>query len=214
VEVSVNFTTPNTEGHYRTHFQLRNERGKAFLGSFYVDFDVITMKTDTPDPKIRYEFAARQCDAIWATNAKTLTCPGTNGSADGFMLYVTNPVLESGYIDNEPGLLMNPPATTNGYIGAVYPPYLVNNGDHFRSIIGCERGASKCDVRFELAYVSGGFTYSLGTWTENYNETYTQLDIDLSMLAGQNVQFILLVSANGVSDGDRGLWLRPRIYAQ
>lgn len=215
VEVTVMFTAPTKEGHYRTYFQMLGKRGKPFLGAFYVDFNVVTLKTPTPDPNVRYEFAARQCDAIWANNSnKLLTCPGTNGSADGFMLHVVNPVLESGYVDNEPGLLMNPPMVNNGIIGGLYPPITIQPGDSFRSIVGCERGATKCDVRFDLSYMVGDQVYILGSWMENYNEAYTQVNIDLTPLAGQTVQFVLTVSSNGVSDGDRGLWLRPRIYEQ
>ena len=215
VEVTVTFTAPTKEGHYRTYFQMIGKRGKPFLGSFYVDFNVVTLKTPTPDPNVRYEFAARQCDATWANgSSKVLPCPSANGSADGFMLFVVNPVLESGYVDNEPGLLMNPPTVTNGIIGGLYPPITIQPGDSFRSIIGCERGATKCDVRFDLGYMVGDSVYIIGSWMENYNEAYTQLNIDLTPLAGQTVQFVLTVSSNGVSDGDRGLWLRPRIYEQ
>ncbi len=217
VEVSVAFTTPTAEGNYRTHFQLKNSSGKGFLGAFYVDYKIdaaASVSTDTPDPKVRYEFAGRQCDAIWLTSSKTLSCPGTNGSSDGFMLFVSKPVLESGYIDNEPGLLMNPPSSNNSFIHGAYPPITILPGDSFRSIVGCERGASKCDVRFELSYISGDLIYSLGTWSESYNEAYTQINIDLTPLAGQTVYFVLTVHSNGVSDGDRGLWLRPRIYGQ
>jgi hypothetical protein len=40
---------------------------------------------------------------------------------------------------------------------------------------------------------------------------FTQANVDLSTLAGKNVRFILTVHANGASDGDRALWLAPRI---
>jgi hypothetical protein len=37
------------------------------------------------------------------------------------------------------------------------------------------------------------------------------VDVDLSSLAGQQVQIILAVLANGSAEGDQAVWIYPRI---
>jgi hypothetical protein len=67
-------------------------------------------------------------------------------------------------------------------------------------------------VIFRLDYrIGGGSTQTLGTFGEKYDGLYYPADIDLSSLAGQNVNFILTVLANGYATGDRALWVAPRI---
>ena len=39
----------------------------------------------------------------------------------------------------------------------------------------------------------------------------TSIDIDLSSLAGQSVEFALVVQANGASNQDWAFWLNPHI---
>jgi hypothetical protein len=52
----------------------------------------------------------------------------------------------------------------------------------------------------------------LGEWHEIYDQLWNPLEIDLSSLAGQNVQFSLVVWNEGTSQDNRGLWLNPMIY--
>jgi hypothetical protein len=95
-----------------------------------------------------------------------------------------------------------------------FPAFSVQSGDRFRAVVGClfESGGSACNVLFQLNYIAdGGPPQNLGQWIESYDGSVTSLDIDLTPLAGQSVQFVLAVSANGSSDDDSAFWMAPRI---
>jgi hypothetical protein len=64
---------------------------------------------------------------------------------------------------------------------------------------------------FRLDFRSGGQTTTLGSWREVYEGEWTNIDLDLSALAGRQGRFILVVEANGAPKEDEGLWIGPRI---
>ncbi len=214
IDISVSMRAPGTPGSYRGDWKLRNASGVLFgLGSnaashFYVIIKVIT-STTTGDG---YDFTANVCLAEWTGNGVALPCSGTDGDDDGFVLYKSRPVLESGYVDDEPALLTNPPRVENGLIRGKYPAYTVRTDDHFTAVLSCEGNAKNCNVRFQLDYqIDDGGIQTLATWNEAYDDEFHQVDVNLSSLVGKKVKFILTVSANGASNNDRALWLMPRI---
>ena len=50
-----------------------------------------------------------------------------------------------------------------------------------------------------------------GNWTKSWTGKLSNVNLDLTPLAGKNVRFILTVSANGEMNDDRAMWLAPRI---
>lgn len=212
IDVSVNLTAPASPGSYRGNWKLRTDGGLLFgLGSsgnpFYVDIKVESVTSQYP-----YDFAAAFCAAEWTTGAGKLVCPSTDNDSRGFVLRYATPQLETGQIDDEPGLVTNPQIVTDGIIRGKYPSFRVENGHHFQALIGCAYNAKSCDVRFQLDYQIGdGPIQTLNSWAETYDEQVTRVDVDLSSLAGKDVKFILTVLANGASNQDRALWLAPRI---
>ncbi len=56
-----------------------------------------------------------------------------------------------------------------------------------------------------------GGVYTLGSWHEVYEGMHTRIDVDLSGLAGQQVQFILEVDNNDSSYEDKVFWMAPHI---
>ncbi len=52
---------------------------------------------------------------------------------------------------------------------------------------------------------------NLGQWTETCDRSLKDIDVDLSSIAGKNVQFALAVLANGPADDDSAVWVSPRI---
>lgn len=212
-DITLTMKAPGSPGQYRDYWRLRNAAGVLFgIGAanerFYVDIKVVNAQPTTSG----YDFGANICLATWTGNGKALPCLGKDGSVDGFVSYEPKPVLESGYIDDEPGIVTNPPLVTDGIIRGKFPPYTVKANDRFISIIGCEYNAKKCNVRFQLDYqIDNGSIQTLGSWNEVYEGGVSSVNIDISSLAGKNVAFILTVFANGASEQDRGLWLLPRI---
>jgi hypothetical protein len=104
------------------------------------------------------------------------------------------------------------PNTYNGWIQGVYPAVLVQSGSRFQTTIGCEYSATACYVTYRLDYrVGSGPIRTFWTFRERYEGLVYNVDLSLGSLAGQNVQFILFVSAYGTAEGDRALWGNPVI---
>jgi hypothetical protein len=215
VDLGVNLTAPSLAGSYRGYWQLKNAGGALFgIGTsgtspFFVDIKVSGSGTSG---SAGYDFVKNFCAAQWFNGTVTLPCPGTDGDARGFVLNVTNPVLENGVTDSRPGLLTVPQNVSNGQIAGTYPTLAVLPGDHFRATLDCQFGATDCFVIFRLdAGMAGGVTQNLGTFAEKYDGLYNPVDIDLSSLAGKNVNLILTVLANGSATGDRAMWVGASI---
>jgi hypothetical protein len=215
VDLSVTFTAPTDEGSYRSRWKLQNASGNQFgvggnNATIYVD---IKVKQGAVVNGV--DFVAQMCAAEWTSGAGTLTCPGVDGDAKGFVLRISSPVLESGTTDDEPALLTNPQAISDGVIRGKFPGYTVKTGDKFNAVIGCAYQADKCDVKFQLDYQIGtDSVQTLATWSEIYDQTFHSVEVDLSSLVGKQVRFILTVFANGEMKQDRAQWLAPRIVSQ
>ena len=212
INLSVNMTAPGGNGEYRGYWKLRDASGVLFgIGpqaqtAFWVDVKVTGPSYDS------YNFADSACDADWQNNNRDLPCPGSEGDSKGYVLKLSDPVMENGTTENETGLLTVPKDTYNGLIWGTYPALKIRNGDHFKALINCQYKAYSCNVAFQVQYqIDGGAVRSLGTWYEAYEGKYLSVDVDLSSLAGNNVTFILAAGTNGNSDQDYALWLAPRI---
>ena len=152
------------------------------------------------------------CSATWYSSAGTLPCPGTDGDARGFVLQINQPQLENGATNGGGGLITNPQNVYNGDIHGKFPAFHVQSGDRFQSTINCAYGATSCYVTFRLDYqIGNGPVNTLWSFREKYEGLYFPANIDLSSLAGQDVNFILTVLATGPSAGDRALWVNPTI---
>jgi hypothetical protein len=240
VDISINMTAPSATGSYRGYWMFKNANGALFgLGSqgnqpWWVDIKVAGPTvtpggptatpqptntpgggaTATPYPGTAYDFAAHVCDATWYSAAGKLACPGTDGDAKGFVLSVANPKLETGVTDTHPGILTFPQNVQNGYIQGFYPPFTVQAGDHFNTVIGCEGGATNCYVAYRLDYQTGTDPIKTfwGPFLERYDNLVYTVGVDLTPLAGKDVKFILTVLSAGTAVGDRAQWVAPRIY--
>lgn len=212
IDLSVNMTAPNVAGHYRSYWLMRNASGAKFgfgpTGTWGIFADI---KVSSAYSTV-YDFVANYCSATWTSGVGTLACPGTDGDDKGFVLKLDTPKLEDGST-GAPGLLTFPQKVTDGYIKGTYPAITVQSGDRFQSIVNCQYGATGCYVTFRLDYRIAGSTTvkTLKTFNEKLDGMYYRFDIDLSSLAGQNVQFILTVLAAGPATGDRAVWSGARL---
>ena len=215
VDVSVNLVSPSRKGHYRGYWKLRNASGVTFgIGTqadtaFWVDINVVGQEF------VAYDFVASACDAEWSSNNGSLPCPGDEGNDDGYVLKLSDPRIENGSRIDGSGLLTVPKHTKNGFITGRYPAFWVEDGDHFVTDVNCQYNANTCDVIFQLEYqVGNGTLKTWAEWHEVYEGKYFPVDLDLSALAGKNVRFYLIVSANGSKGKDQALWVNPRIVRQ
>ena len=214
IDVSVSLRSPDNHGHYRGNWKLRNANGLTFgqdagLKPFYVDINVGGTSTSLD---LRYDFLSFFCQAEWRNDGGQLPCMGQDGDPDGFVRILARPVLEDGTIDDEGALLTNPTAEREGVIMGIFPEFTVIPGDHFLAVIGCEYQATKCDVTFELNYKVGeGPIQNYAHWVAKNDKKFEVLDIDLKDLGRTKLRFVLTVRSNGPSEGNRALWLKPRI---
>jgi hypothetical protein len=159
-----------------------------------------------------YDFVKKYCDADWSTGSEDLSCPGSEGDADGFVVKLAEPLLEGGHQEDEAALWTEPEHVDGGSISGVYPSFEVEAGDRFRAIIGCLDAAGDCDVKFKLQYrIGSGDIKTLEDWSEDNDGEFRRLDLSLSSLAGKNVKFILTVRENGDFSEPAAFWLAASI---
>ncbi len=209
IKITMDLTAPMTPGTHRGDFKLRNASGVLFGigakdGPFWVEIDV---------NESSYEFAKIYCASgvTWTSGAGTLPCPGEPGDSKGWVKRFDEPILETGRVENEPGLAVHPQNVTDGWIKGTFPEITLTEDMYFRAILSCNEDAD-CDVNFKLNYkIDGGAENTLASWHEVKDDRFNSVAVDLSSLTGKTVQFILLLEANGSPANDTALWLAPRI---
>lgn len=213
-DLAIKFTAPSSPGHYRGYWKLRDSNGIIFgIGpsseeAFWVDINV-----QKPNENYAYDFAINYCAANWLTPTKDLTCPSsTLNDKNGSVSFMANPELEN-RSENEPALLVHPDHNVSGYIMGIYPPFAVEDGDRFKAWVGCMDESDGCDVIFKLEYkINGGSLLTFAEWYEAFDGAVTIIDIDLSSLAGKDVQFVLSTVVNGGTPKNaNGFWFVPHI---
>jgi len=215
VDVSVTFTAPTEQKSYKSYWRVRNPSGTllpVFGGvdnqSFFVDIKVGVTSSG-------YDFYTKAPSAVWISGAGTLTWGGPDSNADGFAMYKDGQQMEDG---TKPSKVIetHPQFVDDGVISGRFPAYTVVAGEHFTAKIGfLAKADGTCgagNAKFQLNYKeSGGSVTPLGSWTETCDGTLKSVDVDLTPLAGKNVEFILAILANGTSTQDWAIWIRPQI---
>lgn len=215
VDVSVNLTAPSTPGTFRGNWKLRDDEGTIFgienssSGYFWVEIEI-----DDPGPETIFDFHAKAPSAQWVSGAGVLSFGGPDSNSDGFAMYKDGELLEDG---STPGKILetHPEWVDDGVISGKFPAYTVKDGDHFKTKLGflafSDGSCGAGDVEYQLNYRKDGSLNALESWTETCDGSLTPVDIDLSSLAGEEVQFALVVVANGPSTQDWAVWVNPRI---
>ncbi|HAV76706.1 MAG TPA: hypothetical protein DCX53_05050, partial [Anaerolineae bacterium] len=214
VDISVDMTAPTAAGHYIGYWKLKSAQGAIFgIGAlankaWWVEINVTS---SAPGGSVVFDFTVSAKDATWSSGAGGLSFPGKEGDAKGFALTKDKPKFESGVELSKPGLLFVPQNITNGFIQAEYPTYKVDPGDSFQTTVGCESGATTCYVAYRLDYKVGNTIKTFWTFRERFEGLTYNANINLAPLSGQDVKFILYISAYGSPAGDRALWGNPVI---
>jgi hypothetical protein len=215
IELSVTLTAPSTNGTYRSYWRIRNPSG-VFLPilnghqgqSFFVEIKVGAVISGD-------DFYTKATSATWISGAGNLSFCGPDTNTDGFVMYRDGKKVEGGTSDSKV-LETHPQFVNDGVISGRFPAYTVVTGEKFTAQIGflsltdgtCGAG----DAVFQLNYREGGGSVTpLGSWTETCDGTLRSVSVDLSPLAGKNIEFILAILANGPSTQDWAVWIRPQI---
>lgn len=211
VDVSVALTAPTAEGSYRGEWALRDSAGVLFgLGSdrrapFWVEIEVVDRE------RVAYDFVEAYCEADWHGSFGALPCPGSPGARVGSVVEVGEPALEY-TVENEAGLSVHPAWVEDGVIAGTYPAVRIEEGDRFEAVTACMAEGEGCEVWFQLNYrIGDGSLKNLHAWVEGHDGRPTHVSVDLSALEGEDVRFVLMVSAMGEARADRAFWLAPRI---
>ena len=213
VDVAVEMRAPLKAGDYTGYWQLRNANGVNF-GIGADARQVFWVKIRVAEPtEMAFNLTENYCSAEWRNRVELVTCPGQLTDVEsGFVLVQAEPEIENGTKENEPAIVVRPDNSDGGTIQGRFPPFKVQAGDRFRTVIGCMDNSPGCSVVFQLNYrADGGSVQTLGNWTEVFDRSITKLDIDLAPLAGKSVEFILTVYNNGNSVDDNVFWLLPRV---
>ncbi len=214
--------------------------GTSANGQIWVQVKVILAPTNTPSPlpeptqtseptieptltipvntplleTIAYDLVSETCSAQWFSNNIQQPCPKSNSEAQNTINLVTLPALEDGSTLISPALMIKP-GDTNGPIQGIYPDYLVQAGDHFRAIASCEANSISCSALLRVSYQDNSNTI-VDLWAvgEFYDQKYTQIDVDISSLAGQKVKFILDITPLNADPDNHVLWVSPGVYRE
>lgn len=215
--LSVPMKAPPVPGEYNGRWMMRSSNGHLFgtgeqaNGPVWVSVVVVKYQAemDGDHPK---DFAHNIGAARWESNAGLLSPDSGEDFFTGSVSYVVGPTFEGGHQDDEAAIVMVPSSGADGILSGRYPAIEVKDGDRFRALVGCLENSFGCYARVVLNYkANGGAVKTLGSWLEEYDGEYTQLDVDLSSLKGQSVEFILQVQSLGNSQDDRIFWLAPEI---
>jgi len=214
VDISLLLEAPTYPGRYTGYFMLSDGEGDRFGMGVNADQQFwVSIIVRAPD-KVVINLEDIYCEAEWRSSLEgSLPCPGDTTSDDiGFVVRNENPLREDGAVENEPALITSPDNSSYGFIYGVFPNFIVQRGDVFKSVISCAHDTPGCDLNFELRYqLEGGAMRTIKAWEQTYDGQYQSIIADLSDLAGLNINLILFVENNGTAKNNLGLWIAPRI---
>ncbi len=172
---------------------------------------------------VALDFVALACSATWSSSIVFIPCPGDLTQLEnGYITPLTETTIDSGETYLIPSLLTIPPQGENimGGIFGRYPPLTVQQGDRFRAVLACQPDYPCGEVEYALDFYAEDGSYqqfptSLHNQFKDYNREQMQVlfvDIPLNFLAGQTVEFTLVIRDQSAILGDRYLWIAPHIY--
>ncbi|MDD5590899.1 MAG: hypothetical protein PHY18_03110 [Dehalococcoidales bacterium] len=168
------------------------------------------------DEQVAYDFVERAPSATWAAGLMTgmfeihsLSFPGTTSDNQGYACYQLDTKLNDG-ITYDKLLETHPRWIDNGFISGRYSDVNVPPGATLKLKAGIINGYTSGSVRFNVRMIRGS-VYVLWTQIVDYGDGTQTVEIDLSDFADQNVDFELLVEANGVSTQDWAAWAEAKI---
>ena len=217
--ISIELVAPTDNGNWIGWWKLQDPSGTqfgtgdAFDKAFWVRINVGNTGLLT-DPHM----ADVYCSAVWRSSKTTVPCPSPSVDLfNGMVTYTSTPVLEGGYTDNQPTIIVAPSDGAGGYIAGTFPAFHAHTKQHFVARVGCTNNVPKCSVTFRLKYKIQGQTdeSNIASWDEAYDGNTTAVDVDLSFLNDDYIQLILVVeNKNGSSQDDIVFWLDPQIVVK
>jgi len=219
IDVSVSLVAPNTTGTYQGFWKLRNSAGVLFgLGAdagseFWVKVKSINpVPTSSPTPKatLGLDFIDKGPGAEWRNTSAQIPWGDPPEDSAGVVVGLDSVKLENNKTYNHV-LATWPQWVTDGFVRGVYTSYTVQTGDHFRTLLGFRSDCGSAKARFQLITKEGATETVIAEWLKICDGNVLTIDQDLASLVGKNLQFIIVVKAEGDWSGDRAMWVNPRI---
>ena len=174
------------------------------------DFSIVGLPAEKEGERV-FDFVEQMCAAEWFTRGQQLSCPGDESDASaGYVMRLDSAF--QGLPSNIHVLLTYAPQNRYQTLSSKYPPFAVQKGDRFRTVLACRKYAF-CDVEFVLDYFNvQGRRTGLKQWHYIFTDAPLVVDYPLDAIAGTTVQFDLAVSAYGDSSTAYAIWIAPHIY--
>ena len=206
VTLTLNLRAPFEGGRQVGYWKLRDSAGILFVpgnnrqDAFSVDIEVVGTV---------YSFVDNLCLAMWTLDDHSISCP-VNNDTDPFKLVINSfPVFEGKNAENEPSIEVLLPEERGSIISGVFPPIVIRNGDHLHLGTGCGNDAPQCNLYFEVAALTENDRITIGEWFEVSDGNMQSINLDLSYLAGQSLQFIFTLRSENATQENRGFWFFP-----
>ncbi len=180
------------------------------------------LEVATPDPStVALDFVAAMCTAQWSNNGEYLACPGDpNATGAGYVDRLDDTIISGDILVQAPSLITIPAYEKFAGIFGHYTALQVWDGDTFHAVLACKPSAIACDVDFGLSYFDANGTFhdlspDIGPRPISDHDAasgaYTEVEVDLSSLVGQTVEFVLVVRTSGDHTLYNPLWINPYI---
>jgi hypothetical protein len=204
--LTLNLRAPFAAGRQVGYWKLRDSAGILFMpvnvkeNAFRVDIEIIGTV---------YSFVDNLCQATWSLNGQKVDCPAYDDSGTYRLLVNSFPVFEGQNAENEPSIELSPSNDEGSTIIGTFPPLVIQSGDHLHLGTGCVDDTPQCDLNFTVTTKTDSGSTIIGEWREISDGSMQSIDLDLSLLQNQLVQFVFTVRSNGAIQSNRGFWFFP-----
>jgi hypothetical protein len=211
--ISIKFTAPPDDKLHDSFWKFRNPKG----GVFGV---IDATNKETPIwAQIRsgntYSYIDNMCMASWKTGGgRNLPCPGNPSDTDGTVYRMSNSQWDNGDVENDPVLVMVPPAGQNTTIIGQFPPVVVPPNSNLTTRIGCLKESTNCNFHLKITYsVDGGPELPLYEIDHAYGYDPDKVNINENkfQLANQSASFIFYVTAVGDGADNKVFLFVPKL---
>jgi len=206
VTLTLNLRAPYAEGRQVGYWKLRDPNGILFVP------DNLSENTLTVDLEIVgtvYSFVDNLCQAVWTLDGQKVACP-TNSGAELYSLQaISFPMFEGHIPENENSIEILLPEREGSVMIGVFPASVIRAGDHLHLGTGCGDDAPQCDLTYEVIALTENNRTVIGAWHEVSDGILQTVNLDLSGLADQSVQFIFSLRSNTATQENRGFWFFP-----
>lgn len=214
-QISITLTAPPDNKRHYSYWKFRNDKGGVF--------GVVDVATNEERPVWAeivvgeyYSFIDNMCLATWKTGSGTLlSCPGDPNATEGGAVYRMNSSQWEGDVyEDEPILVMVPPAGENTTIVGQFPPVIVPQYDWLLTRFGCLADVPDCSATVRITYsVDGGPELPLFEGQQQFDDTIDPINIQLANygIANKSVSFLFYVTANGEGSDNKIFFFVPRL---